>query len=125
MMGDFSWLSNLGPDKLLALAIGLMFLGGLVPRWVLKREREISEQWRLVAETTAANTAEQMKILHQLVVAVEKLADQLDGTVGRHRFGNHGGYDGFRGYNVDDGARTQVPQTQQLHLPPSNLNGDE
>jgi hypothetical protein len=124
MMGDFSWLASLGPDKLLALAIGLMFLGWLVPRWVLNREREISEQWRLVAETTAANTADQMKILHQLVDAVEKLADQLDDTVGRHRFGHLDGYDGYRGYNGDDGIKTQVRPMQQLHLPPSSPNGE-
>lgn len=43
-MGDLTWLTQLGPSGLLALAIGMILLGLLVPRSVLTRERQISAE---------------------------------------------------------------------------------
>lgn len=81
-MGDLTWLSGLDSGKLLALAIGFILLGLLVPRWVLTRERQISDQWRKAYETEAENNERQTEILRQLVAAVE--GRPLAGT-GRHR----------------------------------------
>lgn len=59
-----------------------MFLGWLVPLRVLRREQQISDQWRQAAQASAAATDRQTEILRQLVAAVESAA----GTgSGRHR----------------------------------------
>lgn len=71
-MGDLTWLANIGPSGLLAIGIFLMFLGALVPRWVIKREQEISDQWRHIAEVSQATTAEQTELLKRIIFALER-----------------------------------------------------
>lgn len=68
-MGGLTWLQTLG----LALGTGLIgtlfwsirqvLKGNLVPRVTLEREREISNQWRTIAETYAENDRKRSEIV--------------------------------------------------------------
>ena len=91
-MEDLTWLSKLGPGGLLALGIGLLLLllayglrllmaGRLVPESTLRRERQISDQWRQAYLETVAAMDRQTEALRQLVAVVEL----RPGTGGRHR----------------------------------------
>lgn len=92
-MGDLTWLANLGPGQLAALAIALVAIGLSVPRWVMKgavqREQQISEQWKTLyfSEIERGNkateiVAQQTEAIKTLTAAVE--AASWAGT-GRHR----------------------------------------
>jgi hypothetical protein len=86
--GDLTWLANLGPGQLAALALGLVAIGLSVPRWVMRsvvdRERQISTEWRTAyfTEVDRGDRAlqiaqQQTEVVGQLTAAVQHLADEV------------------------------------------------
>ena len=116
-MGDLTWLQTLGVAVVTGLTglvgwvIRQVIKGNLVPRVVLEREREISTEWRQVAEAYAENDRKRNEIVHRnneilgRVVMVLERAPWLD-TAPRD------GSRGSRGYAVSEENR-YVPDGNQ------------
>jgi hypothetical protein len=108
-MGDLTWLSSLGQGSLNAVAVAALVW---IMRWIVRREREISDRWRAVAETEQANTRRvldmQQRILDgqsRILAAVESLR-----TAGPVYYS--GSYDG-RGGSPE--SRTPPPASHSTH----------
>jgi hypothetical protein len=90
--GDLTWLTQLGPSGLLALGVGLMFLGALVPRGVMRaavqREQQVSDLWKglYFGEVDRADRA--TEIVQQQTAAINRLTVAVEGSspaaTGRH-----------------------------------------
>lgn len=84
-MGDLTWLTTLGPSGLLALTVGMVLLGWLVPRWVLARERQISAAWERLYREEATRADAAVEIAKQQMALAREQADltrQLVAAVG-------------------------------------------
>ena len=106
-MGD-PWLQTLGQGGALAAAIGLIVW---LFRYIVRREREISGQWRetaaqwkAIAEASMAAQERQDEALRRILASIES----SNGT-GRHHVGS---WDGFSDY---DAPRMRPPDSQQRH----------
>lgn len=65
----------------MALGVGLVLLGWLVPRPVLRREQQISDQWRQAHDKQAELGDRQTELLQQVLAALE----DRSADTGRHR----------------------------------------
>lgn len=96
-MGDVTWLTELGPSGLAALAVGLvllvlvgalkravsyLMLGKLVPREALDREQENTEKWRQAYLVEAETNGRWPEIVRQLT---QELPPPSATGPGRHR----------------------------------------
>lgn len=118
-MEDLSWLSNLGSEKLLALAIGMILVGLLVPRWVLKRQErafdQLLEAYRVLA--VAVNT--QTDIMRQVCHVLEKLPLDIVVDTAIYRTGNGLHQNSASVDSVRHSRHEQLPRSP-MHTP----NGD-
>jgi hypothetical protein len=119
-MEDLSWLSNLGSDKLLALAIGMILVGLLVPRWVLKRQErafdQLIEAYRVMATTVNAQT----DIMRQVWHVLERLPLDVVVDTAQYQPGNNSQPESASADNGRHLRRVQPPPSQ-MHTP----NGSE
>jgi uncharacterized membrane protein YccC len=117
---DFKWLSNLGSDKLLALAIGMILVGLLVPRWVLRRQERAFDQMIEAYRVMATAMALQTDIIRQVCRVLEK--QPLEGVVSIAP--PHRGNGSSPSSGLDENVR-HLRHGQPPHSPMHTPNGEE
>lgn len=116
-MGDLTWLQTLGVAVVTGLTglvgwvIRQVIKGNLVPKVVLDREREISREWRQVAETYAENDRKHSEIVHRNNEALSRALVVLERAPWLDTESKDGSR-GFRGYAVSEGIRPEPDETQ-------------